>query len=208
MLLEGKVDLYFARDAGLPGRLTGSVGEDIVRVDLHVHTHHGTVNGTFAGMAASAHWENGDNYTIFPDVPSEMKGVFAGQSVELHGSFHLEPRYSFDRGAVSGSIGSDLLVARVNGAAGGSRSVAADGTLGDTSFTIHADINGSLTRGHIGGTVDGFPIRVDATREVTTQFGTPPHSQQPGDSLIHLGGTYKGPGVLLAVMVGAFLHFM
>jgi hypothetical protein len=193
---QQRVDLSFERYR----LLSGSIGDQRVSLELNVPTHKGEASGAFAGMPISARWENGSNYTIFPDVPSDLKGSFAGMPVELHGTFHLEPNYLFDRGTVSGHVGSDVLVARVERASGGLNStstVAIDGMYGSTQFTIYAAIDGSLTRGEIRGTVGDSRIHIDAAR-----------SHEPGATQTHLEGIYVGPSALLALIVGTFLHFI
>ncbi len=186
----------------IPGRLlSGSVGGQPVRLELNVPTHNGAAAGSFAGIPVAAAWENGDNYRVYPDVPSELKGSFAGQPVELHATFHLEPGYFFDQGTIAGHIGAEDLDATVEAAApgglGGTRTVAADGTLGSTEFTIYATIDGPLTFGQIRGTVAGTPIRIDAAR-----------TREPDGVQTRLTGSYQGPPALLALAAGAFLHFI
>jgi hypothetical protein len=194
---HARVDLTFERYR----LLSGSVGGLPVRLDLNVPTHNGAAAGTVAGIPVTATWENGDNYRIYPDVPSHLKGSFAGQPVELHATFHLEPGYFFDRGTITGHIGAEALDATVEAAAsgglGGTRTVAADGTLGSTEFTIHATIDGPLTFGQIRGTVAGTPIRIDAAR-----------TRQPDGEKTRLTGRYQGPPALLALAAGALLHFI
>jgi hypothetical protein len=182
--------------------LSGSVGGQPVRLELNVPTHCGRAAGTMAGIAVSATWVNGDNYRIYPDVPSDLTGSFAGQPVELHASFHLEPGYFFDHGTVTGHIGVEALDARVEAAAapggrGGTRTIAADGTLGSTEFTIYATIDGPLTIGHIRGIVAGAPMRIDAER-----------THGPDGGRTRLTGSYQGPPALLALTAGALLHFI
>ena len=189
---HARVDLIFGRSR----LLSGSVGEQPIRLNLNVPAHDGAAAGTIAGMPVSASWENGDNYHIYPDVPSDLTGSFAGQPVELHATFHLEPGYFFDHGTITGQIGALALDATVETASGGlgsTSTVAVDGTLGSTRYTIYAAIDGPLTAAKIRGTVAGTSIRVDAarTREQT-----------------RLTGSYEGPPVLLALVAGALLHFM
>ena len=144
---------------------------------------------------------NGDNYRIYPDVPSDLTGSFAGQPVELHATFHLEPGYFFDRGTITGHIGAEALHATVEAAAapraGSTRTIAADGTLGSTRFTIYATIDGPLTSGKLRGTVAGTPIRIDAAR-----------THGPDGEQTRLTGGYQGPPALLALTAGALLHFI
>ena len=106
---HARVDLTFERSR----LLSGSVGGQPVRLDLNVPTHNGAAAGTIAGIPVSATWENGDNYRIYPDVPSDLEGSFAGQPVELHATFHLEPGYFFDQGTITGHIGAEDLDATV-----------------------------------------------------------------------------------------------
>jgi hypothetical protein len=193
---HARVDLTFERSRFL----TGSVGGKPVRLGLNVPTHQGAADGTFAGIPASATWQNGDNYYIHPDVPSDLTGSFAGQPVELHATFHLEPGYFFDHGTISGHIGAEDLRAAVETASGGlgsTRTVAVDGTLGGTEFTIYAAVDGSLTRAQIRGAVAGSPIRIDATR-----------TREPEGEQTRLTGSYEGPTALLALAACALLHFI
>ena len=193
---HARVDLVFERSR----RLSGSVGGQPVRLDLNVPTHNGAVAGTIAGIPVAATWKNGDNYHIYPDVPSDLTGSFAGQPAELHATFHLEPGYFFDRGVITGHIGADDLAATAQSASGGlgsTRTVAVEGTLGSTEFTIYATVDGPLTSGQIRGTVAGTPIRIDATR-----------TRQPNGGQTRLTGSYQGPPALLALAAGALLHFI
>jgi hypothetical protein len=195
---HARVDLTFERSR----LLSGSVGGQPIRLELNVPTHNGVAEGTIAGIAVSATWVNGNNFRIYPDVPSDLTGSFAGQPVELQGTFHLEPDYFFDRGTITGHIGTDSLDATVEAAAppggmGSSRTIAADGTLGSTEFTIYATIDGPLTSGKLRGTVAGTSIRIDAARTRGTD----------GEQT-RLTGTYQGPLALLALIAGALLHFI
>jgi len=193
---HARVDLIFERSR----LLSGSVGGQPVRLDLNVPTHNGTAAGTIAGIPASATWKNGDNYDIHPDVPSDLTGSFAGLPVELHATFHLEPGYFFVHGTISGHIGAEDLDATAQTASGGLGStgtVAVDGTLGSTEFTIYAAIDGPLTSGRIRGTVAGNSIRIDAVR-----------TRQPEGEQTRLTGSYQGPPALLALAAGALLHFI
>lgn len=193
---HARVDLIFERSR----LLTGSVGGQPVHLDLNVPTHNGAAAGTFAGMPASATWENGNNYYIYPDIPSDLTGSFAGQPVALHATFHLEPGYFFDHGTITGHVGAEDLDATVETASGGlgsTRTVAVDGTLGGTEFTIYAAIDGPLTSGRIRGTVAGNLIRVDASR-----------TREPKPEQTRLKGSYQGPPALLALAAGALLHFI
>lgn len=193
---HARVDLTFERSR----LLSGSVGGQPVRLDLNVPTHDGAAAGTFAGMPVAATWQNGDNYRIYPDVPSDLEGSFAGQPAELHATFHLEPGYFFDQGTITGHIGAedlDATVERASGGLGGTRTVAVDGTLGNTEFTIYATIDGPLTSGQIRGTVAGTSIRIDAAR-----------TRDPHGGQTRLTGSYQGPPALLALATGALLHFI
>jgi hypothetical protein len=193
---HARVELTFERSR----LLRGSVGGQPVRVDLNVPAHNGAAAGTIAGIPVSATWENGDNYRIYPDVPSDLTGSFGGQPVELHATFHLEPGYFFDHGTITGHVGAEALDATVETASGGlgsTSTVAVDGTLGGTEFTIYAAIDGPLTFGQIRGTVAGTSIRIDAAR-----------TRQPDGEKTRLTGSYQGPPALLALAVGALLHFI
>jgi hypothetical protein len=193
---DARVDLVFER----PRLLTGSVGGQPVRMDLNVHTHDSAAAGMIAGLPASATWKNGNNYYIYPDVPSDLTGSFAGQPVELHASFHLEPGYFFHHGTITGHIGAEDLHATVEAASGGfgsSSAVAVDGMLGSTEYTIYAAINGSLTAAKIRGTVARNPIRLDAAR-----------IRRAEGAQTRLTGSFHGPPALLAIAAGALLHFI
>ena len=193
---HARVDLIFERSR----LLRGSVGGQSVRLNLNVPSHNGTAEGTIAGIPASVTWTNGDNYYIYPDVPSGLTGSFAGQHVELHAAFHLEPGYFFDHGTITGHIGADYLEATVETASGGlgsTSTVAVDGTLGSTEFTIYAALDGSLTSGRLRGTVAGNSIRIDAAR-----------TRRPEREQTRLTGSYQGPPALLALAAGALLHFI
>jgi hypothetical protein len=193
---DARVELTFERSR----LLRGSVGGQPVRVDLNVPTHNGAAAGTIAGIPVSATWENGDNYRVYPDVPSDLEGSFGGQPVELHATFHLEPGYFFDHGTITGHVGAEALGATVETASGGlgsTSTVAVDGTLGGTEFTIYAAIDGPLTFGQIRGTVAGTPIRIDAAR-----------TRQPDGERTRFTGSYQGPPALLALAAGALLHFI
>jgi hypothetical protein len=193
---HARVDLIFERSR----LLSGSVGGQPVRLALNVPALDGTAAGTIAGMAASATWKTGNNYYIYPDVPSDLTGSFAGQPAELHATFHLEPGYFLHHGAITGHIGAEALDATVETASGGlgsTSTVAVDGTLGSTDFTIYAAIDGPLTSGQIRGTVAGNSIRIDAAR-----------TRQPEGDQTRLTGSYQGPPALLALAAGALLHFI
>jgi hypothetical protein len=193
---HARIDLIFERSR----LLRGSVGGQPVRLDLNVPTHDGMAAGTIAGIPASATWRTGDNYRSYPDVPSDLTGSFAEQPVELRATFHLEPSYFLDHGTITGYIGAEHLNATVQTASGGlgsTSTVAVDGTLAGTEFTIYAAIDGSLTSGRIRGTVAGNPIRIDAARV-----------RQPEGEQTRLTGSYQGPPALLALAAGALLHFI
>lgn len=193
---HARVDLIFER----PSLLSGSVGGQPIRLNVTMPAHVGAAAGAIAGMPVSASWENGDNYRIYPDVPSDLTGSFAGQPVELHATFHLEPGYFFHHGTITGHIGALALDAAVETASGGLGStltVAVDGTLGNARYTIYAAIDGPLTAAKIRGTVAGTSIRIDAAR-----------TRQPRGEQIRLTGSYEGPLVLLTLVAGALQHFM
>jgi hypothetical protein len=191
---DARVDLTFEHHR----LLSGSVGGQPVSLELNVPTHNGMAAGMIAGIPVSAEWVNGDNDRTYPDVPCDLTGSFAGQSVEIHATFHLEPGYFFDRGTVTGSIGAEALDATVRavGRPGG-RTVTVGGALGSTEFAIDAFIDGRLTFGHIRGTVAGTPISIDAER-----------IREPDGGQTRLTGSYGGPPALLALATGAFLHFI
>lgn len=193
---QASIDLIFER----PRLLSGSVGGQPVHLELNVPAHDGSAAGTIAGLSVSATWKNDDNYQIYPDVHSDLTGSFAGQPVELHATFHLEPGYFFGHGMISGHIGPEELeatVGRASAGLGSTGTVAVEGTLGSTGFMIYAAVDGSLTSGKVGGTVAGSPIRIDALR-----------TQHPEGGQTRLTGSYQGPPALLALAAGALLHFI
>src|SRR5215467_421570 len=110
---HARIDLIFERSR----LLSGSVGGQPVHLNLNVPAHDGAATGTIAGIPVSATWKNGDNSRIYPDVPSDLTGSFAGQPVELHASFHLEPGYFFNRGTIAGHVGAEALDASVEAVA-------------------------------------------------------------------------------------------
>lgn len=194
--IHERVDLIFERS----GILHGSVGGQPVRVNLTVPAHDGTAAGTIAGIQVSASWKNGNNYRIYPDVPANLTGSFAGQPVELRANFHLEPGHFFDQGMITGHIGGQALDATIETASGGfgsTSTVAVDGTLDSTEYTIYAAIDGSLTAAKIRGSVAGTSIRIDAAR-----------THQPDGGQTRLTGSYSGPPALLGLIVGALLYFI
>lgn len=132
---DTSVDLTFERS----GLLSGSAWGQPVRMELNVPTHNGEAAGTIAGMPVSAAWVIGDNSRIYPDVPSDLTGSLPRQPVGLHATFHLEPGYFFDHATITGHVGAEALDATVEAAAApagisGTRTVAADGTLGGTAL--------------------------------------------------------------------------
>jgi len=191
---DARVELIFERSQVL----SGSVGGQSVRLDLNVPAHDGAAVGTIGGQPVSATWKNEDNTVVYPDVSSDFTGSFAGQPVELHGIFHLEPGYFFDHAAITGHVGTQVLDATVETASGGlgsTKTIAADGQLGGTDFTIYAAIDSSLTTAKIRGSVAGSAIRIDAER-----------TRRPDGGQTRLTGCYQGPLELLVLVAGALLH--
>lgn len=191
-----RVDLTFESSQ----LLSGSVGGQPVALELNTPASEGTAAGTIAGMPIWATWQVADNNSVYPDVPCQLTGTFAGQPVELRASFHLEPGYFFDHGIISGHIGAVALEAtaeRIAGGLGSTSAVAVDGRLGGTDFTIYAAVDGPLTTGKIRGTVAGAAIRIDAAR-----------TRQPGAEKIRLTGSYEGSPELAALAAGALLDFI
>ena len=192
--MDVSVDLDFER----PRLLSGTAGGQPVSLELDGPSGYRTARGTFGPAAVSVSWELGDNYYIYPDVPASLTGEFGGQSVELHGTFHLEPGYFFHHGAVTGHVGAQTLDVAVKSAGqAGTRTIAADGKLGGTGFTLYASVDGPLESALIGGTVAGQPVRIEAAR-----------TSQPGGTLTRLTGSFAGPPELLALAAGALLHFI
>ncbi len=187
--------------------LHGSACGQPVELDL---VRHSNVSGRIGGHGLAASWATGDNYvpepggwtptpdfvSDFPNIPADLTGSFAGQPAELHGVFHLDAEYRFERGSIAGRIGAVHLEATAQAASGGfsdSRTVVVDGTFGPTPFEIYASIDGGLTRGTVHGTVEGTTVHLDIT---------------PRGPTIDVSGTYQGPPELLAIMVGTVLQFL
>ena len=84
---HARVDLVFERSR----RLSGSVGGQPVHLELNVPTHNGAAAGAIAGIPAAATWKNGDNYYIYPDVPCDLTGSFAGQPYDCTPPFTSSP---------------------------------------------------------------------------------------------------------------------
>lgn len=193
---EQLVDLVFERSR----LLSGSVGGQPVRVAMNVPVLEGSADGIFAGEPVSARWTIASNNSVYPDVPAQLTGTFAGRPAELRAVVHLEPGYFFDRASISGRLADQDLEAtaeRVSGGLGSTSTIAVDGRAGGTDFTIFAAIDGPLTAGKIRGSLAGIAIRLDATR-----------TRLPGGHRTHVTGRYAGPTDLLALVAGAFLYFI
>ncbi len=139
------------------------------------------VSGRIGAVSLEASWTTGDNYvprpggwtprpdyvSDFPNIPADLSGSFADLDAELHGVFHLDPNYAFQRGSVVGRIGAVHLEATVLAASGGlgdSRTVAVEGTYGSVSFEIYATIDAGLSRGILHGTVEEAIVHLDISR--------------------------------------------
>ena len=135
-------------------------------------------------MAAT--WENGDNYRIYPDVPADLEGSFAGRPVELHATFHLDPATSSARARSSpGTSGPRISMPLWRGLPAGwaapGRSPLTGRSAAPSSPSTPASTGRSHTPGQIRGTVAGTPIRIDAARTRDPHGGqTRPHRQLPG----------------------------
>lgn len=190
------VDLVFERSR----LLSGSVGGQPVRLAMNVPVLEGSADGIFAGEPVSARWTIASNNSVYPDVPAQLTGTFAGRPAELRAVVHLEPGYFFDRASISGRLTDQVLEAtaeRVSGGLGSTSTIAVDGRVGGTDFTIYAAIDGPLTTGKIRGSLAGAAIRLDATR-----------TRLPDGDSTRLTGSYAGPMGLLALAAGAFLYFI
>lgn len=182
------------------GLLQGSAGGQPVQFALTVPRLAGAAGGILGGAGAWATWTIGSNYDVYPDVPAQLTGSFAGEPAELSASFRLEPGYFLALGTITGRLGAaqlDAAVERASGGLGSSSTVAVDGRLGGAEFTLCAAVSGSLDTGKIRGSVDGRPVRLDAAR-----------SGGPGDRGARLAGRFAGPPALLALAAGAFLYFL
>lgn len=190
------VDLVFERSR----LLSGSYGGQPVRLEMNVPASAGTAGGIFAGAQVSVSWTIASNDSVYPDVPAELSGAFAGRPVDLRAVFHLEPGYFFDRATITGQVAGRPLRAtaeRASGGLGSTSTVAVDGTLDGTDYTIYGAVDGSLTTGQIRGAVAGAPVRLDLAR-----------TRPPDADSTRLTGRYAGPPELLALIAGAFLHFL
>jgi len=217
---EHRVQLHY--DYG-DDRLVGTLGDE--PVEWHLARHH-RVSGHIGGVGLKASWTAGDNYvprpggwaprpdyvSDFPNIPADLSGSFADVDAELHGVFHLDPSYAFERGSIVGRIGAAHLEATVLAAAGGlsdSRTVAVDGTYGSVPFEIYATIDAGLSRGMLQGFVEEAIVHLDISRPPVQRSVRVAHQpiDRPGPQ-VDLFGSYHGPPELLAIMVGAVLEFL
>ena len=172
---EHRVQLHY--DHG-DDRLVGTLGDEPVEWVL---ARHHRVSGRIGGVGLEASWTTGDNYvprpggwaprrdyvSDFPNIPADLSGSFADLDAELHGVFHLDPNYAFQRGSIVGRIGAVHLEATVLAASGGlgdSRTVAVEGTYGSASFEIYATIDAGLSRGMLHGFVEEAIVHLDISR--------------------------------------------
>ena len=217
---EHQVQLHY--DHG-DDRIVGTLGDE--PVEWHLARHH-RVSGRIGGVGLEASWTTGDNYvprsggraprpdyvSDFPNIPADLSGSFADLDAELHGVFHLDPSYAFQRGSIVGRIGWAHLEATVLAASGGlsdSRTVAVDGTYGSVSFEIYATIDAGLSRGRLHGFVEEAIVHLDISRPPVQRRVRAAHPpiDRPGPQ-VDLSGSYHGPPELLAIMVGAVLEFL
>lgn len=215
-----RVQLHYDRDTD---RLVGTLANEAV--EWHLVRRHG-VSGNIGAARLEASWTIGNNYVpepgrwspgpdyvpVFPNITADLTGSFADLDAELHGVFHLDPDYAFERGSIVGRIGTVHLEATVLAASGGlneSRTVAVEGTYGPVPFEIYATIDAGLSRGVLHGSVEDAVVHIDVSRSSvrrTFRPGRPP-IDLPGPQ-VNLSGSYAGPPELLAVMVGAMLKFL
>ena len=217
---EHRVQLHYdQRD----DRLIGTLGDEPVEWHL---ARHQRVSGRMGAVGLEASWTTGDNYvpepggwtpgpdyvSDFPNIPADLGGSFADRETELHGVFHLDPDYVFQRGSIIGHIGTVHLEATALAASGGlcdGRTVAVEGTYGSVSFEVYATIDAGLSRAMVHGSVDEALVHLDLNRssvQRTLRPGRPP-IDFPGPE-VRVLGNYHGPPELLAVMVGAVLQFL
>jgi hypothetical protein len=72
--------------------------------------------------------------------------------------------------------------------------VVAEGTVGETPFELFAAFSEDLKRAVVRGSVGGRPVSLDATRD------------DPA-AAVRIIGAYLGEPLLLALVVGAVIHF-
>ena len=219
---EDRVELRYGSS---DDRLVGTFGDEPVEWQLNRHQ---GVSGRMGAVELQASWTTGDNYvpepggwiprpgyiSDFPNIPAHLRGSFADLDAELHGVFHLDPNYSFERGSVVGRIGGVHLEATVLAASGGlgdSRTVAVEGTYGSVSFDVYATIDGGLSEGILHGSVDESVVHLDLRRPAargSLRLGDPPLEIDVPGPQVDLAGHYHGPRELLALMIGAALEFL
>jgi hypothetical protein len=200
-------------------RLAGSLGVQTLEWDLERHGH--TARGRIGELRFEADWTRGNNYvprpggrmptpdyvSDFPNIPADLAGSFAGVDVELHGVFHLDPGYRFERGVILGRIGAVHLEATVLAASGGlsdSRTVAVEGTYGTVPFEVYATIDAGMSKGLVRGSVGEATVHLDLTRPPLPHPRAP--MGYPGPT-VQIAGSYSGPPELLAIIVGSLLRF-
>jgi hypothetical protein len=217
---EHRVQLYYdKRDE----RLIGTLSDQPVEWQL---VRHRRVSGLIGAVVLEGSWTTGDNYvpepggwiprpdfvSDFPNIPAGLSGSFGGLEAELHGVFHLDPGYAFQRGSVVGRIGAVHMEATVVEASGGLSdfgTVAVEGTYGSVSFELYATIDGGLSQGLLHGSVAGAPLHLDlgsSSVPRSVALGSAPFDL-PGPH-VDISGSYDGPPELLALMVGAMLEFL
>ncbi|HZQ86963.1 MAG TPA: hypothetical protein VFA83_19105 [Acidimicrobiales bacterium] len=188
---DKRVDLTYT-----DGHLTGTARGAQVELTLSVPASRATASGTFGGTSLKARWAIAPNAETHPDVPASLEGTFGQVTATLAGTFHLDPGFRFDHGAVTGDFGGDAVSANIeaaDGGFGGSRTVAAEGSFAGAEFALFGTVSGDLTKAKVRGTISGNTIALDATNR---------HGQA------RVWGRYEGPDALLAVIVGALLFFL
>lgn len=180
-------------------RLRGSALGRQVELRMDVPHSHAGATGEIDGKSVDVSWVVADNSESHPEQSANLRGTFDGQAVSIEGVFHLEPGWSFDHANIHGVVAGRSLEARieaVDGGMGSSDTVAADGRIGDTTFTLYGTVNSGLTRAVIAGTVDGTDVhlRVDLGRGRTRKT--------------RVSGLYQGPLELLVLAVGSALWFV
>jgi hypothetical protein len=182
--------------------LEGTAAGEQVALRMEVPHSHAGARGAIGGDEVAVTWAIGDNSNNL-NPSGTLRGSYAGQPVYVNGVFHLEPSYLFDHAEVEGRIAGRQLTARIQRASGGFGSfstVAADGTFGDTPFTLYGTVNSDLTKAVVAGTVEDQNVRLDIEQEGQARYG---RSRD-----VRISGNYHGPMPLLVAAVGTTLYFI
>jgi hypothetical protein len=114
----------------------------------------------------------------------------------LRGAFRLDDSWCFAGGTVTGEVAGGPVSVRAEALDGGistSGTLRVDGTIAGAALSVFATV--ARTRAIIRGHLDGHPIELDVNGD-------------PAAGTATLRGRYGGPPAVLAVVIGAVLHFV